>query len=138
MHREVVHPAPSRVDAAGSVTAPRATTLGALEPGALVNLEVDAVAKYVERLLDRAETGRLEPSPAASAAAIAPSTAGAGEVGAIAELEHDSGETMRRDEAGALAARAGLQLITVRELVAWLDAHADAPTRIPTPKEHLA
>ena len=30
-----------------------ATTLGALEPGTPVNLEVDVLAKYVERLLDR-------------------------------------------------------------------------------------
>jgi riboflavin synthase alpha subunit len=30
-----------------------ATTLGRLEPGAPVNLEVDVLAKYVERLLDR-------------------------------------------------------------------------------------
>jgi riboflavin synthase alpha subunit len=30
-----------------------ATTLGGLEPGASVNLEVDVLAKYVERLLDR-------------------------------------------------------------------------------------
>jgi riboflavin synthase len=29
------------------------TTLGALEPGARVNLEVDVIAKYVERLLAR-------------------------------------------------------------------------------------
>jgi riboflavin synthase len=30
-----------------------ATTLGALEPGAPVNLEADVLAKYVERLLPR-------------------------------------------------------------------------------------
>ncbi|TML16084.1 MAG: riboflavin synthase [Actinobacteria bacterium] len=29
------------------------TTLGALEPGAEVNLEVDVLAKYVEKLIDR-------------------------------------------------------------------------------------
>ena len=32
----------------------RATTLGAKQPGATVNLEVDVLAKYVERLLERA------------------------------------------------------------------------------------
>jgi len=30
-----------------------ATTLGRLQPGAPVNLEVDVLAKYVERMLDR-------------------------------------------------------------------------------------
>ncbi len=34
------------------------TTLGSMEPGAAVNLEVDVVAKYVERLLDGAATGK--------------------------------------------------------------------------------
>lgn len=34
------------------------TTLGSKEPGAAVNLEVDVVAKYVERLLDGAATGK--------------------------------------------------------------------------------
>jgi riboflavin synthase len=29
------------------------TTLGALEPGDEVNLEVDVLAKYVEKLIDR-------------------------------------------------------------------------------------
>jgi riboflavin synthase len=34
------------------------TTLGDKQPGAVVNLEVDVVAKYVERLLDGAATGK--------------------------------------------------------------------------------
>jgi riboflavin synthase len=36
----------------------RATTLGAKQPGDPVNLEVDVLAKYVERLLDTRGTGR--------------------------------------------------------------------------------
>ena len=36
-----------------------ATTLGRLQPGTTVNLEVDVLAKYVERLLER----RVEPRP---------------------------------------------------------------------------
>jgi riboflavin synthase len=45
-----------------------ATTLGALEPGAVVNVEVDVVAKYVQRLLPPVVPGIVRGgSPAASA-----------------------------------------------------------------------
>ena len=36
------------------------TTLGRLKPGAEVNLEVDLIAKYVEKLLGIAERGGLD------------------------------------------------------------------------------
>jgi 3,4-dihydroxy 2-butanone 4-phosphate synthase/GTP cyclohydrolase II len=39
-----------------------------------------------------------------------------GEVGAIAELVHDTGEVMRYPEAAALAEREGLELLTITEL----------------------
>ena len=46
-----------------------ATTLGGLEPGMPVNLEVDVLAKYVERLLDRAPPSVLAPRAARSGVA---------------------------------------------------------------------
>jgi 3,4-dihydroxy 2-butanone 4-phosphate synthase/GTP cyclohydrolase II len=49
--------------------------------------------------------------------------AGTGEVGAIAELVHDSGEVMRYPEAAALAEREGLPLITIAELRAYRSSH---------------
>ncbi len=53
--------------------------------------------------------------------------AGAGEVGGIAELVHDDGSMMRLDDAAALAARDGLVLLTIADLVAWRRLHDPAP-----------
>src|SRR5690606_28309038 len=50
-----------------------------------------------------------------------------GEVGAIAELVRDDGETMRLPEAEELARETGLVLLTVAELVAWRRAADPAP-----------
>ncbi|GGM28643.1 GTP cyclohydrolase II [Promicromonospora citrea] len=50
-----------------------------------------------------------------------------GEVGAIAELVRDDGETMRLPQAQELAREAGLVLLTVADLVAWRRAHDPAP-----------
>ncbi|MCP2265426.1 3,4-dihydroxy-2-butanone-4-phosphate synthase [Promicromonospora thailandica] len=50
-----------------------------------------------------------------------------GDVGAIAELVRDDGEVMRLPEAEELAARTGLVVLTVAELVAWRRAHDPAP-----------
>ncbi|MCF4120769.1 GTP cyclohydrolase II [Antribacter sp. KLBMP9083] len=52
--------------------------------------------------------------------------AGLGEVGAIAELVHDDGEMVRLPAARALAAREGLVVLTVAELVAWRREHDNA------------
>lgn len=49
--------------------------------------------------------------------------AGLGEVAAIAELVHDDGEMVRLPAARALAAREGLVVLTVAELVAWRREH---------------
>lgn len=55
--------------------------------------------------------------------------AGAGEVGAIAELVRDEGDVMRLPEAEQLASREGLVLLHISELIEWrrehdpLDAH---------------
>jgi riboflavin synthase len=43
------------------------TTLGRLQPGSQVNLEVDVIAKYVESLLASGPPGTLAAPPAASA-----------------------------------------------------------------------
>ncbi|MBD5787513.1 GTP cyclohydrolase II [Cellulosimicrobium terreum] len=53
--------------------------------------------------------------------------AGAGEVGAIAELVHDDGTMMRLDGAAALAERDGLVLLTIADLVAWRREHDPVP-----------
>ncbi|GAA4711680.1 3,4-dihydroxy 2-butanone 4-phosphate synthase / GTP cyclohydrolase II [Promicromonospora umidemergens] len=50
-----------------------------------------------------------------------------GEVGAIAELVRDDGDVLRLSEARALAAEAGLEVLTVADLVAWRRAHDPAP-----------
>ncbi|ROS74515.1 3,4-dihydroxy-2-butanone-4-phosphate synthase [Cellulomonas sp. PhB143] len=49
--------------------------------------------------------------------------AGVGEVGGIAELVRDDGSMMRYDDAGALAERDGLVLLTIADLVAWRREH---------------
>ena len=54
--------------------------------------------------------------------------AGTGEVGAIAELVRDTGETMTWGDAAELAAEYDLCLLTVRDLIDWLEyaeAHSD-------------
>ncbi|HEV6951753.1 MAG TPA: GTP cyclohydrolase II [Promicromonospora sp.] len=56
-----------------------------------------------------------------------------GEVGAIAELVRDDGETMRLPEAEELARETGLVLLTVAELVAWRRAADPAPARPAAP-----
>lgn len=53
--------------------------------------------------------------------------AGLGEVAAIAELVHDDGEMVRLPAARALAAREGLVVLTVAELVAWRREHDGEP-----------
>lgn len=45
--------------------------------------------------------------------------AGAGEVGAIAELVHDEGEVMRLPEAEQLAEAEGLVILHISDLIAW-------------------
>ncbi len=45
--------------------------------------------------------------------------AGAGEVGAIAELLHDEGEVMRLPEAEVLAAKEGLVILHISDLIEW-------------------
>lgn len=45
--------------------------------------------------------------------------AGAGEVGAIAELVHDEGEVMRLPEAEKLATREGLVILHISDLIEW-------------------
>ena len=52
--------------------------------------------------------------------------AGLGEVGGIAELVNDDGTMMRMDEAGRLAVRDGLVLITIADLIAWRLIHDPA------------
>lgn len=49
--------------------------------------------------------------------------AGAGEVGAIAELVHDEGHVMRLPEAEVLAATEGLVLLHISDLIAWRREH---------------
>ncbi len=53
--------------------------------------------------------------------------AGAGEVGGIAELVHDDGTMMRLPDAARLAAREGLVLLTIADLVAWRREHDPVP-----------
>ncbi|WP_345961015.1 3,4-dihydroxy-2-butanone-4-phosphate synthase [Gulosibacter sediminis] len=114
------------VDAAVGVTtgisaADRATTLRALanpdaKPGDLIRpghvLPLRAVPGGV-----LARAGHTE------AAVDLMRLAGTGDVGAIAELVHDSGEVMRYPEAAALAEREGLPLITIAELRAYRRSH---------------
>lgn len=52
--------------------------------------------------------------------------AGLAPVGAIAELVHDDGTMVRLPQAAALAAEAGLVLLTIADLVAWRREHDDA------------
>ncbi|GHG52382.1 GTP cyclohydrolase-2 [Flavimobilis marinus] len=52
--------------------------------------------------------------------------AGAGSVGAIAELVNDDGTMMRLPDVAALAERDGLVLITIADLIAWRLAHDPA------------
>jgi riboflavin synthase len=55
----------------------RETTLGARAPGAPVNLEVDVIAKYVERLLGGGSSGELaRPSRSAAPSGTLPTSAG--------------------------------------------------------------
>ncbi|WP_159796772.1 3,4-dihydroxy-2-butanone-4-phosphate synthase [Puerhibacterium puerhi] len=63
--------------------------------------------------------------------------AGRGEVGLIAELVHDDGRMVRRDDARRLAEAEGLVLLTVAELVAWRREHdpAGAPSALAEPGE---
>jgi riboflavin synthase len=56
------------------------TTLGALAAGDAVNLEVDVLAKYVQRMLAARGLAPDPAAPAAAAAAPAPAPAGAGPV----------------------------------------------------------
>ncbi|MDR0483083.1 MAG: GTP cyclohydrolase II [Cellulomonadaceae bacterium] len=77
---------------------------------------------HVMPLRARAE-GVLERPGHTEAAADLVRLAGAGEVAAIAELVHDDGRMLRADEARALATEAGLEFLTVAELVAWRQEH---------------
>ena len=124
------------VDAASGVTtgisaADRARTLRVLAdptagPGALIRpghvLPLRAVAGgvlhrpgHTEAAVDLCRLAGLEP------------------VGGIAELVHDDGSMMRLDDAEALAAEAGLVVLTIADLVAWRREHDPVDAAPPEP-----
>lgn len=61
--------------------------------------------------------------------------AGVGEVGAIAELVNDDGTMMRLGDGTELAARTGLLVLTIADLVAWRREHDPAPPGTPGPDQ---
>lgn len=114
------------VDAAVGVTtgisaSDRATTLRAIaRPGAVPG---DLIRPGHVLPLRAVPGGVLERAGHTEAAVDLVRLAGTGEVGAIAELVHDSGEVMRYPAAVELAATAGLVLITIAELRAYRSTH---------------
>lgn len=66
--------------------------------------------------------------------------AGLEPVAGIAELVHDDGSMVRLDDAAALAAQAGLVILTITDLAAWRLAHGDVtepePQAVPEERVH--
>lgn len=128
------------VDAAAGVTtgisaADRALTLRTLG-------HVDAVAADLIRpghvIPLRALDGGVLVRPGHTEAAVdLVRLAGAGEVGAIAELVHDSGEVMRLPEAEQFAEAEGLVILHISVLIAWRREH-DALAAHPAVAVHPA
>lgn len=127
------------VDATGLATgisaAERAKTLAALaDPSSVV---ADFTRPGHIFPLRAREGGVLERTGHTEAAVDLARLAGCSPVGAIVELVHDDGSMMRLGDAEQLAARDGLLVITIEDLVAWRRLHdrvvCRARTKLPTP-----
>jgi len=127
------------VDRAGLATgisaAERAKTLAALaDPSSVV---ADFTRPGHVFPLRAREGGVLERTGHTEAAVDLARLAGCSPVGAIVELVHDDGSMMRLGDAEELAAREGLVVITIEDLVAWRKVHdrvlCRARTKLPTP-----
>src|SRR5579875_903751 len=126
------------VDATGLATgisaAERAKTLAALaDPAADV---ADFTRPGHIFPLRARDGGVLERTGHTEAAVDLARLAGCSPVGAIVELVHDDGSMMRLGDAEVLAARDGLVIITIEDLVAWRTLHdrvlCRARTKLPT------
>lgn len=126
------------VDAAGLTTgigaAERARTLGAL---ADPESEAEDFTRPGHVFPLRARDGGVLVRTGHTEAAVdLARLAGCAPVGAIVELVHDDGSMMRLDDAEELAARHGLVVITIADLVAWRVRHdrvlCRARTTLPT------
>lgn len=126
------------VDAAGLATgisaAERARTLGAL---ADPESEAEDFTRPGHVFPLRARDGGVLVRTGHTEAAVdLARLAGCAPVGAIVELVHDDGSMMRLDDAEELAARHGLVVITIADLVAWRVRHdrvlCRARTTLPT------
>lgn len=120
------------VDAARGVTtgisaADRARTLRTLADPATTPADLIRPGHVVP--LRAVPGGVLERGGHTEAAVDLCRLAGAGEVAAIAELVHDDGTMLRLPEAAELAAREGLVLVTIADLVAWRLEHD--PSEVP-------
>ncbi|MGO1545167.1 MAG: 3,4-dihydroxy-2-butanone-4-phosphate synthase [Gulosibacter sp.] len=114
------------VDAAVGVTtgisaADRALTLRTL--GAPDSLASDLIRPGHVIPLRAVEGGVLVRPGHTEAATDLVRLAGAGEVGAIAELVHDEGDVMRLPEAERLTAEEGLVLLNISDLIDWRREH---------------
>ncbi|PFG38016.1 3,4-dihydroxy 2-butanone 4-phosphate synthase/GTP cyclohydrolase II [Georgenia soli] len=118
------------VDAANGVTtgisaADRARTLRTLADPATIPSDLVRPGHVVP--LRAVPGGVLERGGHTEAAVDLCRLAGAGEVAAIAELVHDDGTMLRLPAAAELAARDGLVLVTIADLVAWRLEHDPGP-----------
>lgn len=117
------------VDAATGVTtgisaADRARTLAVLaDPG---SGPVDLIRPGHVLPLRAVAGGVLHRAGHTEAAVDLVRLAGLGEVGGIAELVNDDGTMMRMDDSTRLAARDGLVIITIADLIAWRLLHDPA------------